>query len=73
MNISEREKEILTCLCDGLPSKQIAHRLSISHTWTRQILWKLCKRFNCPNSVSLALFAKEKILVTKVSSGKKAR
>lgn len=71
MNISEREREILEYLCQGLAGKQIAELANTSPGTVKSILSRLRKKLNCPNSITLAVYVERNQILTKVSNNKK--
>ncbi len=62
--LSEREKEVLTLLCQGYSSSKIAERLFISFRTVDGHRRRLLEKTGVGNSVSLALFAIRNHLLT---------
>lgn len=55
--LTEREKEILALLVEGLGNKEIAHRLSISQSTVRNHLHNILYKLHLDNRVQLAIYA----------------
>lgn len=60
--ITEREKEILGLLMEGLGNKQIAHRLYISDSTVRNHLHNILYKLHLENRVQLAIYAYKRSL-----------
>lgn len=58
--ITERERELLNCLCQGLSNKEIAKELGLSPNTVRNYLQRLQERFEMRNRVQLALLAQDR-------------
>jgi len=58
--VTERERELLNCLCQGLSNKEIARELGLSPNTVRNYLQRLQERFEIRNRVQLALLAQER-------------
>ncbi len=58
--VTEREREVLNCLCQGLSNKEIARELGLSPNTVRNYLQRLQERFEIRNRVQLALLAQER-------------
>jgi DNA-binding NarL/FixJ family response regulator len=60
--LTEREKEILGLLMEGLGNKQIAHRLYISESTVRNHLHNILYKLHLENRVQLAIYAYQRRL-----------
>ncbi|MEE8347107.1 MAG: response regulator transcription factor [Dehalococcoidia bacterium] len=60
--ITEREKEILGLLMEGLGNKQIAHRLYISESTVRNHIHNILYKLHLENRVQLAIYAYQRSL-----------
>lgn len=60
--ITEREKEILGLLMEGLGNKQIAHRLYISESTVRNHIHNILYKLHLENRVQLAIYAYQRKL-----------
>jgi len=63
ISLSGREKEILTLICQGLSSSEIATRLFISERTVENHRANLLDKTGCRNSLSLVIFALRNNLV----------
>ncbi|MDI6857473.1 MAG: response regulator transcription factor [Dehalococcoidia bacterium] len=54
--LTEREKEVLSLLVEGLGNKQIAHRLSVSESTVRNHLHNALYKLRLENRIQLALY-----------------
>lgn len=55
--LTEREKEILQLLKEGLGNKEIAHRLSISESTVRNHIHNVLYKLHLDNRIQLAIYA----------------
>lgn len=60
--LTEREREILGLLMDGLGNKEIAHRLCISESTVRNHLHNVLYKLHLENRVQLAIYAYQQSL-----------
>lgn len=58
--VTERERELLSCLCRGLSNKEIARELALSPNTVRNYLQRMQERFEMQNRVQLALLARDR-------------
>ena len=58
--ITARERELLSCLCQGLSNKEIGREMGLSPNTVRNYLQRLQERFEIRNRVQLALLAQER-------------
>tara|TARA_B100000609_G_C17222923_1_gene441902 strand:+ start:4097 stop:6994 length:2898 start_codon:yes stop_codon:yes gene_type:complete len=63
LQLSKREREVLTLLSRGLTNKEIAQALSISHHTVGTYLKRMYTRFQQHNRVALTQFAKQHALL----------
>jgi len=63
IEFSDREVEILKCVCDGLTNEQIADKINLSYDTIRWHRSNLLSKAGCTNTASLVMFAiKNKII-----------
>jgi DNA-binding NarL/FixJ family response regulator len=63
ISLTQREKEILELICDGLSSVEIAEKLFLSERTVENHRANLLSKTNCRNSLSLVLFALKNNLI----------
>lgn len=61
--VTERDRELLLCLCMGNSNKEIGKVLELSPNTVRNSLQRLQERFGLQNRVQLALFANDNTLI----------
>lgn len=57
INITNRENEVLTCICNGMSNHEISEELNISERTVEGHRANLLKKTDCKNSACLAIFA----------------
>jgi RNA polymerase sigma factor (sigma-70 family) len=57
--LSEREREVLQCVAEGLPNKLIARRLGISEKTVKTHLTRIFQQIGVTDRTQAALWAKE--------------
>ena len=57
--LSEREREVLQCVTEGLPNKLIARRLGISEKTVKTHLTRVFQQIGVTDRTQAALWAKE--------------
>ncbi|MER7504835.1 response regulator transcription factor [Nonomuraea pusilla] len=63
--LTEREREVLTCLGEGLSNAQIGGRLFLSETTVKGYVSRLLAKLGCANRTQAALLAYDAGLVTR--------
>lgn len=53
IRLTDREQEIVALKMQGLSSKEIAYRLSLSHSAVRNYSSHLLRRYQCKNTTEL--------------------
>lgn len=56
-SLTERERQVVALICEGLPNKQIAQRLAISETTTRHHLTSIFDKLDVTNRLELVIYA----------------
>jgi DNA-binding NarL/FixJ family response regulator len=54
---SEREKEIITCICDGLTNKEIAAKIFLSVRTVEGLRMKLLEKMQAKNTAGIIIYA----------------
>jgi DNA-binding NarL/FixJ family response regulator len=56
-SLTEREREVITLICEGLQNKTIAQRLAISDTTVRHHLTSIFAKLDLENRLELVIYA----------------
>jgi DNA-binding NarL/FixJ family response regulator len=56
-DFNDREREIISCICDGLTNKEIANRLFLSVRTVEGIRMKILEKMNARNTAGIIIYA----------------
>jgi DNA-binding NarL/FixJ family response regulator len=71
--VTDREKEIIECVCQGMSNREIARRLVLSEYTVKTHLNTIFKKFNISNRSKLMMLAMQSPLAGSVEHGEASR